>query len=141
VNIGLVLDTSALLSLVRLERLGLGELLGEVTDNSSVVGIPALAVLDALDQLRTEPGARSGDDWTRLERLVNGDSNALILVIALQGEDILEIDRVEQLIKGGRGAAHAVTVANQHAAMLATTSPDELGIGVVIHTDDVEEVL
>jgi hypothetical protein len=134
VSIGLVLDTSALLVHVRLERISAGELIGEVADNGDVTGVPALAVLEALPQL-------DGDDRARLERLVAGQRESLTLaVLPLLAEDLLELDRVAALIAGGQGAAQAVVAANRHEVLLATVRPDELGVGVVIHADDVCEL-
>jgi hypothetical protein len=132
VNVGLVLDTSALLAHVRLERLSVGELIGEVADSGNVTAVPALAVLDALPHVK-------GSDRSRLEQLVGGDSTTVAILPLLSG-DLLEVDRVAGLIAGGRGAAHAIVVANDHGVLLATTEPDALGIGVVIHEDDVCEL-
>jgi hypothetical protein len=132
VNVGLVLDTSALLAHVRLERLSVGELIGEVSDSGNMAGVPALAVLDALPHIK-------GSDRTRLERLVGGDSTTVAILPLLAGS-LLEVDRVAGLIAGGRGAAHAIVVADDHGVLLATTEPDALGIGVVIHEDDVCEL-
>jgi hypothetical protein len=132
VSLGLVLDASALLAHVRLERLSVGELISEVGENGDVTGVPALAVLDVLRLLK-------GDDRARLQRLVNGDSLA-VAVLPLLVDDLLEVDRIDSLISGGRGAAHAVMEANKHGVLLATIRPDDLGIGVVIHADDVHEL-
>jgi hypothetical protein len=132
VSVGLVLDTSALLVHARLERLSAGELIGEVADNGDLTGVPALAALDALPQLK-------GDDRVRLERLVVGESHAIV-VLPLLADDLLEVDRVASLIPGGRGAAQAVVEANKHGVMLATVRSQDLGIGVVIHADDVGEL-
>ncbi|GHJ48157.1 hypothetical protein Cs7R123_54990 [Catellatospora sp. TT07R-123] len=129
-SIGVVFDTSALLAHVRLERLSAGELVGEVADNGDLVGVPALAVLDALAQLKQ-------DDRARLERLVDGDSHTVV-VLPLTSADVLEVHRVASLIAGGWGAAQAVVAANRHEVLLATTAPADLGIGVVIHADDVD---
>ncbi len=131
-NLGLVLDTSALLVHVRLERVSAGELIGEVADNGDVTGIPALAVLDALPQLK-------GADRERLEQLLGGDSHTAA-VLPLLADDLIEVERVASLIAGGWGAAHAIVVANRYGVMLATTEPDTLGIGVVIHEGDVCEL-
>jgi hypothetical protein len=131
-TVGLVLDTSALLAHVRLERVSAGELIGEAADNGDLTGIPALAVLDALSTVK-------GDDRKRLENLVSGPSRT-VAVLPVQASDLLEIDRVATLIPGGWGAAQAVTEANKHGVLLATTTPGDLGIGVVIHRDDVEEL-
>jgi hypothetical protein len=132
VNVGLILDTSAVLAHVRLERVSAGELIGEVADNGDITGIPALAVLDALSQV-------TGDDRKRLENLVTGP-NRTVAILALQADDLLEVDRVSMLIPGGRGDAHAVMAANKYGVLLATTAPGQLGIGVVVHADDVEEL-
>ncbi|MFC7483248.1 hypothetical protein ACFQX7_29100 [Luedemannella flava] len=51
-SLGLILDTSALLAHVRLERLSAGELIGEVADNGDITGVPALAALKALPRQR-----------------------------------------------------------------------------------------
>jgi hypothetical protein len=132
VSLGLVLDASALLAHVRLERLSVGELIGEVADNGDVTGIPALAVLDVLPQVE-------GTDRQRLEGLISGDSRSTAM-LPLMADDLLEVERVASLIPGTRGAAHAVVVANKHGVLLATTDPQSLGIGVVIHEDDVCEL-
>jgi hypothetical protein len=132
VSIGLILDTSALLVHVRLERISAGELIGEVADNGDVTGIPALAVLDALPQLK-------GDDRARLKRLIAGESRT-VAVLPLLADDLLEIDRVAALIAGGRSVAQAVVEANKHGVLLATVRPQDLGIGVVIHEDDIGEL-
>jgi hypothetical protein len=132
VSIGLILDTSALLIHCRLERVSVGELIGEVADNGDVTGLPALAVLDALAQL-------GGADRARLEQLLVGESHT-VAVLPLLGDDLIDVDRVAGLIDGGRGVAHAVVEANKHGVMLATARPGDLGIGVVIHPDDVGEL-
>jgi len=132
VSVGLILDTSALLVHVRLERLSAGELIGEVADNGDITGVPALAVLDALPQLK-------GDDRARLERLVTGESRSIAL-LPLLADDLLEVDRVASLIPGGHGAAQAMVEANKHGVMLASVRPQDLGIGVVIDADDVGEL-
>jgi hypothetical protein len=132
VSIGLILDTSALLVHVRLERISAGELIGEVADNGDVTGIPALAILDALPQLK-------GDDRARLKRLIAGESRT-VAVLPLLADDLLEIDRVAALIAGGRGDAQALVEANKHGVLLATVRPQDLGIGVVIHADDIGEL-
>ncbi|MEV4413606.1 hypothetical protein [Catellatospora sp. NPDC049609] len=129
-NVGLIFDTSALLAHVRLERLSAGELVGEVAENGDLVGVPSLAVLDALPHLKQ-------DDRGRLERLVGGESHTIV-VLPLTADDVLEVDRVASLITGGWGAAQAVMAANRHGVLLATTAPADLGIGVVIHADDVD---
>src|SRR5262249_11510884 len=131
-SIGLILDTSALLVHVRLERISAGELIGEVADNGDVTGIPALAVLDALPQLKD-------DDRARLKRLV-ADESRTIAVLPLLAHDLLHIDRVAALLACGRGVAQAVVEANKHGVLLATMRPQDLGIGVVIHEDDIGEL-
>jgi hypothetical protein len=47
---------------------------------------------------------------------------------------------VAALIAGGRGDAQAVVEANKHGVLLATVRPQDLGIGVVIHEDDIGEL-
>lgn len=131
-NIGLILDTSALLAHVRLERVSAGELIGEVTDNGDITGVPALAVLDALPQLK-------GADRGRLVELVTGD-NLTVVVLTLVADDLLEVERVAALITGGNGAAQAIVEAQKHGAILATAGPQVIGIGVVIDADDVCEL-
>ena len=131
-NIGLILDTSALLVHVRLERVSAGELIGEVADNGDITGVPALAVLDALPQLK-------GDDRARMTRLLDGDS-LTVVILPLTADDLLEVERVVALISGGAGVAQAIVAANKHGVMLATASPHDLGIGVVIHADDICEL-
>jgi hypothetical protein len=131
-RIGLILDTSALLTHVRLERLAAGELIGEVADNGDITGVPALTVLESLPQLK-------GDDRARLERIIAGESRT-VAVLPVLADDLVEIDRVAALIPGGQGAAQAVVEANRHGVMLATVRPGDLGIGVVIHADDVGEL-
>jgi len=132
VSIGLVLDTSALLVHVRLERVSAGELIGEVADNGDRTGVPALTVLQALPMIK-------GSDRARLEGLLRADSRT-ITVLPLVPEDVLEVDRVASLISGGLGDAHAIVAANKHEALLATVRAQDLGIGVVIHEDDVNEL-
>src|SRR5690242_20127891 len=104
-NVGLVLDTSALLAHVRLERISAGELIGEVADNGDITGVPALTVLDALPRV-------TGDDRKRLEQLVIGPSRT-VAVLPLLIDDLLEVSRVASLIAGGAGEAHAVMEANK----------------------------
>jgi hypothetical protein len=132
VNLGLVLDPSALLVHVRLERLSVGELIGEVADNGDVTGIPALAVLEVLPQL-------AGTDRERLERLIAGTGQTTA-VLPLAADDLLEVDRVTMLLRCDLGTAQAVVTANRYGALLATTHPGAVGIGVVIHEDDVCEL-
>jgi hypothetical protein len=129
VSVGLILDTTALLAHARLERISAGELIGEVADNGDITGIPALAILDALPLLK-------GDDRARLARLLDGD-RLTVAVLPLMADDLLEVERVSALIAGGQGVAQAVVEANKHGVMLATTRPQDVGIGVVIHEDDV----
>lgn len=131
-NIGLILDTSALLVHVRLERISAGELIGEVADNGDITGVTVLAVLDALPHLK-------GDDRARLTQLLDGDS-LTVAVLPLVADDLLEVERVAALIGGGNGAAQAIVEANRHGVMLATVRPQDLGVGVVIHADDVCEL-
>ncbi|MDT5040323.1 MAG: hypothetical protein QOE51_1308 [Actinoplanes sp.] len=131
-SIGLVLDTSALLAHVRLERISAGELIGEVADNGDLTGVPALAVLDALPQLK-------GEDRARLARLLDGDS-LTVAVLPLLADDLLEVERVAALTTGGNGVAQAIVAANRRGVMLATVSPRDLGIGTAIHADDVCEL-
>ncbi|GAA2384532.1 hypothetical protein Cme02nite_66150 [Catellatospora methionotrophica] len=45
---------------------------------------------------------------------------------------------VATLTPGGRGAAQSVVETNERGVLLATTTPDDLGIGVVVHADDVD---
>jgi hypothetical protein len=132
VSIGLVLDTSALLAHVRLERISAGELIGEVADGGDLTGVPALAVLDALPQLK-------GEDRARLARLLDSDS-LTVAVLPLLADDLLEVERVAALITGGKGVAQAIVAANRHGVMLAMVSPRDLGIGMAIHADDVREL-
>jgi hypothetical protein len=132
VNLGLVLDPSALLAHVRLERLSTGELISEVADNGDVTGIPALAVLDLLPQLK-------GTDRERLEGLISGASTTTT-VLPLMADDLLEVDRVTMLIPCDLGTAQAVVAANRYGVLLATTRPTGVGVGVVIHADDVCEL-
>jgi hypothetical protein len=132
VSIGLILDTSALLVHVRLERISAGELIGEVADNGDITGVPALAVLDALPHLK-------GEDRGRLARLLDGDS-LTVAVLPLLADDLLDVERVAALITGGHGDAQAIVEANRHGVPLATVNPDDLGVGVVIHPDDVCEL-
>jgi hypothetical protein len=132
VSIGLVLDTSALLAHVRLERVSAGELIGEVADNGELTGIPALAVLDVLPAL-------DGDDRKRMETLLTGDS-LTVAVLPLTGDDVLGVEQISALIAGARGDAQAVLEANRRGVLLATTEPGRIGVGVVIHRDDVAEL-
>lgn len=131
-NVGLILDTSALLVHVRLERVSVGELIGEVADNGDLVGVPALAVLEALPHLK-------GDDRVRVERVLAGESST-IAILPLLPDDLLEVDRVTTLIEGGSGVAQAVAEANKYGVLLATARPGDVGIGVVIDANDVEEL-
>ncbi|MFC7483249.1 hypothetical protein ACFQX7_29105 [Luedemannella flava] len=62
------------------------------------------------------------------------------MILPLTADDLLEVDRVAALIAGDDGCAQAVVEANRHGVMLATVSPQELGIGVVIHPGDVCEL-
>jgi hypothetical protein len=132
VSVGLILDASALLAHVRLERLSVGELIGEVSDSDDVTGIPALAVLDVLPQVK-------GADRQRLEALISGDSRTTVM-LPLLADGLVEVERVAALIPGVQGAAHAIVLANKHGVLLATTDPQSLGIGVVIHEDDICEL-
>lgn len=133
-SIGLVLDTSALLVHVRLERISAGELIGEVADNGDITGVPALAVLDAMPQL-------DGDDRARLERLVAGERESLtIAVLPLVAGDLVQVAEVTTIISGDRGTAQAIVEANKYGVLLATARPRDLGVGVVIHEDDVCEL-
>jgi hypothetical protein len=132
VRVGLILDTSALLAHLRLERLSAGELIGEVADNGDITGVPVLAVLEAVPQL-------APDDRKRAEWMLQDDDGPVV-VLPLAGADVLEVDRVAGLIRGGLGAAQAVVEANRHETSLATIRPGNLGIGVVIHEDDVDEL-
>jgi hypothetical protein len=132
VSVGLVLDTSALLAHVRLERVSAGELISEVASNGDITGVPALAVLDALPRL-------DGADRERLVGLLGGASRT-VAVLPLTADDLLDVDRVAALIPGGRGAAHAVVAAGRHGTLVATVRPADLGVGVVIDPEDVCEL-
>jgi hypothetical protein len=132
VKVALILDTSALLAHLRLERLSAGELIGEVADNGDVTGVPALAVLEALPKL-------DADERQRVEWMLADDDGAIV-VLPLAAGDVLEVDRVASLIAADAGSAQAVVEANRHETSLATTRPGDVGMGVVIHPDDVEEL-
>jgi hypothetical protein len=132
VRVGAVLDVSALASHARLDHVGVGELIHEVGDNGDVVGVPALALLIALEQL-------TGTDRERLEQLVT--FGPPVVVLSLEADDALEVDRVSRLIAGGIGEAHAVVEANRWGALLATNDRDRLGIGVVIEDTSVWEII
>src|SRR5262249_15716511 len=116
-SIGLILDTSALLVHVRLERISAGELIGEVADNGAVTGMPARARLATLPQLKD-------DDRARLNRLIAGASRT-VAVLPLLADDLLDIDRVAALIAGGHGDAQALVEANKHGVLLATVRPQD----------------
>lgn len=131
-RVGAVLDVSALTSHARLDHVGVGELIHEVGHNGDVVGVPALALLFALDEL-------AGGDRDRLEQLAA--FGPPVVVLSLDAEDALEVDRVSRLIAGGLGVAHAVVEANRWGALLATNDRDSVGIGVVIDDESVWDVM
>jgi hypothetical protein len=132
VRVGAVLDVSALVSHARLDHVGVGELVHEVGHNGDVVGVPALAVLVALSQL-------TGSDRERLEQLVT--FGPPVVVLPLEAEDVLEVDRVGRLIAGGLGEAHAVVEANRWGALLATNDRGSVGVGVVIDDESVWDII
>jgi hypothetical protein len=119
VNIGLVMDTSALLAHLRLERVSAGELIGEVNEGGDLVGVPALAMIDVLALL-------DGDEHARLARMVEWDDNGIV-VLPLAGAGPLDVFRIQPRVKGGLGVAHAIVEAGQHGCLLATDSPGDLG--------------
>lgn len=131
-RVGAVCDTSALVSHARLDHVGVGELIHEVGDNGDVVGVPALALLIALRQL-------TGTDRERLEQLTT--FGPPVVVLSLEAQDALEVDRVGRLIAGGLGEAQAVVEANRWGALLATNDRDIVGIGVVIEDESVWDII
>jgi hypothetical protein len=132
VRVGLILDTSALLAHLQLERLSAGELIGEVALNGDITGVPALAMLETLTSLGVDERQRA--EW------VLSDEDGAIVVIPLLASDVLEVNRIASLITGSHGTAHAIALANRHEVSLATTSVKDVGAGTAIHPDDVEEL-
>jgi hypothetical protein len=110
-----VLDTSAIMSYAR-AHIHVGELLTEIVDENAFVGLPAVALLDAL--------ARTvGDESAR----------ARIGVLAtIPGVVLLELDRpaaekvanMVPFVDGDLAQAQAVWSALEHDAYYVTAEPD-----------------
>lgn len=130
-RVGVVLDTSALLSHLRLERISAGELISVVAENGDVTGVPALAVLDVLPDLDKHERQRA------VKMLTADPANAAIVVLPLLASDLLDVDRLAPIV-GGQGVAHAVLEAHKNATSLATCDPSN--IIDVMHPADVEEL-
>jgi hypothetical protein len=128
VNVGLVMDTSALLVHLRLERVSVGELIGEVNEGGDLVGVPALAVFDAL----LTPLA--DDELSRLHRMIEWDDNGIV-ILPLSDHDPLYVYQALKAVNGGQGVAHAVIEAAKHGCLLATDRPHDLGRAIDL--DDV----
>jgi hypothetical protein len=119
VSIGLVLDSSALLLHLRLERVSIGELISEVIDGDQLVGVPALAVVDVWSDL-------GNADVTRLERMLTWDDSGVV-ILPLTGDCLLDVHRTLPSVKGGQGVAHAVVEARRYGCLLATDRPGDIG--------------
>lgn len=126
-SIGVVLDTSALLAHLRLERVSGGELIGEVNEHGDLVGVPALAVADSLPKL-------GGEELFRLQRMLGWDDSG-IAVLPFTGEDVMSLYAAMGVTGGGQGTAHAVVEAGRHGCLLATVRPEDIGSG--LDPDDV----
>lgn len=127
-RVGAVLDTSALLAHLRLERVSTGELIMVVAENGDVTGVPALAALDALTQLDKE-------ERQRLVRLLDEDAeDAPLVVLPLLGADVLDVERLAGLV-GGQGVAQAIVEAHKNGTSLATTNPQH--VAEIMHPDDI----
>ncbi|GAA1407203.1 hypothetical protein ACFQZ4_35145 [Catellatospora coxensis] len=129
-SIGLVLDPSALLLHLRLERVSIGELISEVIDADQLVGVPALAVVDVWPHL-------DRDDLVRVERMLSWDDSGIV-VLPLTGDALLDLHRALPLVKGGHGVAHAVVEAHRYGCLLATDRPGD--IGDAMDPDDLVEL-
>jgi hypothetical protein len=130
VNIGLVLDTSALLAHLRLERISAGELIGEVSENGELTGIPALAVVQAWPLL-------AEDDLDRLWRMIAWDDGGTV-VLPLVASDLIALHDTLPRVEGGQGVAQAVLEAGKHGCLLATDRLADLG--TTIDPEDVVEL-
>jgi hypothetical protein len=129
VNIGLILDTSALLLHLRLERVSIGELISEVIDADELVGVPALAVVDVWPYLEA-------DDLERLERMLTWDDSGII-VLPLTHDGLLDVYRTMPSVKG-QGVAHAVVETLRYGCQLATDRPGD--VGTALDPDDLLEL-
>jgi len=100
-----------------------------VAENGDVTGVPALAVLDALPELDKEARQRL------VRMLTEVDDHEAVVVLPLLGKDLLDVDRLRNLVNGG-GVAQAVVEAHKNGASLATF--DSRNVADVMHPDDVE---
>ena len=129
-NIGLVLDTSALLAHLRLERISAGELIGEVNEGGELAGVPALAVMEVWPKL-------DSDELDRLWRMVSWDDGGII-VLPVLGSDLVPLHETTPRVRGGQGVVQAVVEAGKHGCLLATDCLSDLG--TAIDLDDVVEL-
>jgi hypothetical protein len=129
VNIGLVIDTSALLAHLRLERVSIGELISEVVDADDLVGLPALAVVDVWPHL-------DDDELHRLVQMLHWDDSGIV-VLPLTGDALMDVHRTLPQV-AGQGIAHAVVEARRHGCLLATDRRSD--IGTAMDPDDLVEL-
>jgi hypothetical protein len=129
VNIGLIIDTSALLAHLRLERVSIGDLISEVVDGDDLVGVPALAVVDVWAHL-------DDDELHRLTQMLDWDDSGIV-ILPLTGDALMDVQRTIQHVTG-QGVAHAVVEAKRHGCLLATDRAAD--IGKALDPDDVVEL-
>ncbi|NUR59405.1 MAG: hypothetical protein HOV87_12165 [Catenulispora sp.] len=128
-SVGLILDPSALLLHLRLERVSIGELISEVIDADQLVGVPALAVVDVWPHLERE-------DVDRMQRMLTWDDSGIV-VLPLTQDSLLDVHGTLPAVKGS-GVAHAVVEARRYGCLLATDRPGD--VGTALDWDDLLEL-
>jgi hypothetical protein len=109
-----VLDASAMVSYAR-PHVHVGELISEITDEGAVVGVPAVALLDAYARLRGDLVGRA-----RLEYLAAMPG---VRVLPLGESEAARVSTTVPLVGGDLSRAHAVRVAVDNDAYYVTTEP------------------
>ena len=126
-SVRVVLDTRALLAWLRLDGAATGELLAMVAEGGEVAAVSALSVLAVHPHL-------ARDDLARLRLLVH-TSDGPAAVAPLTGGDALSVADIISAVRGDQALAHAVVLAREHDALLATV--DGAAARAVLHPDDV----
>lgn len=109
-----VLDASAMLSYAR-PHVHVGELISEITDEGAVVGVPAVALLDAYTRL--------GGDLVGRARLEYLAAMPGVRVLSLGKSEAARVSTTVPLVSGDLSRAHAVRMALDHGAYYVTTEP------------------
>jgi hypothetical protein len=114
-SIGVVLDTTAVLRFQAGDDIAVGELIGEVGDNLTVVAVPVTVV--AATRASTEDASRIG----MLDLLA---SNRNVRVWRFEPGEGLPVGATALAVDGDLPLAQAIHLAEQHEAQLATEQGD-----------------